>query len=78
MSVWARIDTVGVGDERSGSRAHGGSGTRAVVLELTWWEWQTSSQARIDTMGVGNERSGSRAHGGGGTRVVGLKLTWWG
>ena len=46
---------VGVGDKRSGLRAHGGSGTRAAVLKLTWWEWQMSGWARIDMMGVGNE-----------------------
>ena len=46
---------MGVGDEQSGSRVPGGSGTRVVVLELTWWEWQTSGQAQIDMMGVGNK-----------------------
>ena len=46
---------VGVGDERSGLRVHGGGGTRAVALELMWWEWQTSIWARIDMVGVGDE-----------------------
>ena len=62
MSGCTQIDTVGVGNEQSGSRACGGGGTRAVALKLTWWKWQTSSRARIDTVGVGDERSGSRAH----------------
>ena len=33
MSDCAQIDTVRVGDERSGSRAHDGGGTRAVALD---------------------------------------------
>ena len=46
---------VEVGQERSGLRVHGGGGTRAVALELTWWEWQTSVRAQIDTVGVGDK-----------------------
>ena len=55
MSSQARIDTVGVGDEQSGSRVHGGGGTRVVALKLTWWEWQMSVRAQIDMVGVGDE-----------------------
>ena len=58
-SVPTRTDMVGVGDERSGSRARGGGGTRAVALELTQWEWQTSGRARGEMVGVGDERLGS-------------------
>ena len=35
MSGCARIDTVGVENERSGLRGYGGGGTRAIGLELT-------------------------------------------
>ena len=58
---------MGVGNEQSGSRVHGGGGTQAVVLKLTWWKWQMSSRARIDTVGVGDKQLGSRVHGRGGT-----------
>ena len=54
MSDSTQIDTVRVGDERLGSRAHDGGGTRAVALELAWWGWETSSQARIDAVKVGD------------------------
>ena len=52
MSSCARIDVVGVGDEQLGSKQHGGDRRRAVALELTWWEWDTSGRAQIDTVGV--------------------------
>ena len=35
ISIPAQIDMVGVGNEQSGSRVHGGGGTRAVRLKLT-------------------------------------------
>ena len=48
----ARIDTVGVGDEHSGSRGHGGGGRRIVALKLMQWGWETSGRARKDGRGV--------------------------
>ena len=42
MSGRAQTDTVEVGQERSGSRGHGGGGTQAVGVELTWWWRETS------------------------------------
>ena len=59
MNGWAQIDMVGGGDEWLGSKKHGGSRRRAIVLKLMWWEWDTSSQAQIDTVGVGDKQSGS-------------------
>ena len=69
MSDCAQIDTVRVGDERSGSRAHDGGGTRAVALdwpggvgrravrlELTRWGWETSYWARERVVEAGDER----------------------
>ena len=29
------------------------------MLKLTWWGWQTSSQAQIDVVEAGDECSGS-------------------
>ena len=49
---------VEVGHERSGSRGHGGGGTRAAALELTWWGWKMSSWARIDMV---REETGDQA-----------------
>ena len=42
--------------ERLHSNRRGGSGTRVVGLELTWWRQETSDQARVDTVGVRHER----------------------
>ena len=58
----AQKDLVEAGDERTGSRGHGGDGIQAVALKLTRW-------------GVGDEQSGSREHGGGGTPAVVFELT---
>ena len=62
MSDCARIDTVRVGDERSGSKRRGEGGTQAIGTELTWGEQDMGGWAQ--------------GHGGGGTRAVGLELTW--
>ena len=56
---------VGVGDERSGSKRHGGDRRQAVALELTWWGWDTSGCAWIDMVGMGDEWLGSKRCGGG-------------
>ena len=40
-----RKDTVGVGHKQSGSKRCGGGRRQAIRLELTQWEWDTSSQA---------------------------------
>ena len=53
----------------------GGSGTRAVGLELTRWEREASDRARERMMEVGHERSGSNCHGGGGRRALRLEGT---
>ena len=59
---------MGVGNEWSGSRAHGGGGTRVVALKLMWW---MSSQAQIDMVGVRDNHSGSKRHGQGGDERLG-------
>ena len=53
-----------IGEERLGLGGHGGGGTQAVMLELTWlsgrqaarlggvwWKWETSGCARMDMIG---------------------------
>ena len=62
MSNCTRIDTVGVGDEQSGSKRCSEGGTQAIGTELTWGEQDMGSRAR--------------GHGGGGTQAVGLERTW--
>ena len=62
MGVWARMDTVEVGDERLRLNRHGGGGWRAFELEWTWWRWSGS---------------GSNGHDGGGRQVFGLDLRRW-
>ena len=50
----ARVDTVEVVDEQSGSKGRGGGRRRAIALELTWWECDTSGQAQTDAVGEGD------------------------
>ncbi|KAF8558084.1 hypothetical protein OG21DRAFT_1588320 [Imleria badia] len=64
---YARIDTVGVADEQSGSKAHGGGGARVVVLELMRWACRRA---------IGLESAWWR-HSGGGRQVVRLEVMWW-
>ena len=54
--VRAQIDTVRVRDEHLGPKGHGQGGRRAVVPELTQWEWEASNQAREDTVEVVDEQ----------------------
>ena len=51
----ARVDTVEVVDEQSGSKGCGARGRRrAIALELTWWECDTSGRAQTDAVGEGD------------------------
>ena len=50
----ARVDTVEVVDEQSGSKGRGGGRRRAIALELTWWECDMSGQAQTDAVGEGD------------------------
>ena len=77
ISIPARIDTVGMKDEQSGSRVHG-DGTQVVGLELTQWGWQMSDRAQKHMGEMGHKQLGSRAHGGDGRQAVVLELTQWG
>ncbi|KAF8441789.1 hypothetical protein L210DRAFT_3630309 [Boletus edulis BED1] len=61
------------GDEHSGSRGHGGSGTRAVALKMIHWLGGRRAVALERTWMGGDERSGSRGHSGGGRQAAGIK-----
>ena len=68
----ARVDTVEVVGERSGSKRCGGGRRPAIALKLTRWEWDTSGWARVDTVEVVNELLGTKRRGGGRRRAIGV------
>ena len=45
MSNQAQVDMTKVVDRQLGSKRCGKSKRRVIVLKLTWWEWDSSSQA---------------------------------
>ena len=89
MSNWAQVDTVEVADEWLGLKRHGGGRRQAIVLKLTWWEWDMGGQAQIDVVGemsnwarvdmveVADKWSGPKRCGGGRRQAFVLELTWW-
>ena len=60
--VWARMDTVEVGDKRLCLNRHGGGGWQVFELEWTWWRWSGLGLIWGD---------------GGGRQAPGLEWTWW-
>ena len=58
---WVQFE-LWAGDKRSGSRGHGGGGTRAIGLELTWLGGRRA---------VGLERTWFECE------AIGLERSWW-
>ena len=63
MSGCARIDVVGVGDEWSGSKQHGGGRRQAIALELTQLGGRQNSWAQKGLVDVGDKRLHLNGHG---------------